>query len=232
MAEERPTFTVQKRTESGKGPARRLRAEGMIPGVCYGTNTDSVSVTADPKELYKLLTTRRSTNIVFQLDIEGGDSHDHVMVRDYQIDPVRRELRHADFVVVNPDELMKLTIPVETHGKPVGEKEGGRLQMLRGEIPVWVRPSHIPVAIDHEVSEMGIGDSLLASELELPEGTEPAYKIDFAVATVILPRAKPVTTTAAAVEGEEGELLEGEEGELPEGEEGEEGEEATEEAAD
>ncbi len=223
MVEERPTFKVQRREQSGKGIARKLRANGLIPGVCYGTNVDSVAVTADPKELYKLLTTRRSTNIVFELDIEGGDSHEHVMVRDYQIDPVRRELRHADFVVVDPEKPLRIAVPVETSGKPKGEQEGGRLQMLRDEIPLWCRPAQIPVAIEHEVSDMGIGDSLLASELELPEGTEPAYKVDFAVATVILPRAKPVAPAAAvAVEGEE--ALEGEavEGEAVEGEEGEE----------
>lgn len=188
MAEERPTFVVESRTESGKGVARKLRAAGRIPAVCYGAGAESVAVTADPDELYKLLTTKRRTNMVFKLKIEGGNSYDHVMVRDYQIDPIRQILEHADFVVLDPSKSITVTIPVTTSGRPRGVREGGRLQMVRAEVPVTCRPDDIPVELDHDVTDLGLGESLLASQLNLPSGVSPAYKVDYAVAQVNVPR--------------------------------------------
>lgn len=184
----KPTFTVQHRGDSGKGVARKLRQAGLIPGVCYGHNAESQGVTADPSELYKLLTGPRRTNIVFRLEIEGDKTYDDVMVRDYQIDPIRQELVHADFVVVDPATAVTVTIPVETHGRPAGVRAGGRLQMVRAEVPVTTSPASIPVAIQHDVSTLGLGATVLASDLELPDGVEPAYKVDFAVARIAVPR--------------------------------------------
>lgn len=183
-----PTFTVQKRDDSGKGVARKLRQAGLIPGVCYGHNAESQGVTADPSELYKLLTGPRRTNIVFRLEIEGDKSYDTVMVRDYQIDPIRQELLHADFVVVNPAAPVHVTIPVETHGRAAGVRAGGRLQMVRAEVPVSTSPDAIPEKIEHDVTKLGLGETVLASDLKLPAGVEPAYKVDFAVARIAVPR--------------------------------------------
>lgn len=188
MAEERPTFVVESRTDSGKGVARKLRAAGRIPAVCYGAGAESVAVTADPDELYKLLTTKRRTNMVFKLQIEGGNAFNHVMVRDYQIDPIRQILEHADFVVLDPSRAITVTVPVTTSGRPRGVREGGRLQMVRAEVPVICRPDDIPVEIDHDITDLGLGESLLASHLNLPSGVEPAYKVDYAVAQVNAPR--------------------------------------------
>ena len=188
MAEQRPTFVVERRTESGKGVARKLRAAGRIPAVCYGVGAASVSVTADPELLYKLLTTQRRTNMVFRLQIEGGETHEHVMVREYQVDPIRQILEHADFVVLDPQKRIGVTVPVTTSGRPRGVREGGRLQMIRAEVPVNCRPDDIPVKVDHDVTNLGLGESLLASHLNLPSGVEPAYKVDYAVAQISVPR--------------------------------------------
>lgn len=188
MAEERPTFVVETRTGSGKGVARKLRAAGRIPAICYGAGAEAVSVTADPDLLYKLLTTKRRTNIVFKLQIEGGKSFNHVMVRDYQIDPIRQILEHADFVVLDPEKRVSVTVPVSTPGRPRGVREGGRLQMIRAEVPVTCRPDDIPVEVEYDVTDLGLGESLLASQLNLPEGVEPNYKVDYAVAQISVPR--------------------------------------------
>ncbi len=184
----KPTFPVQRREESGKGVARKLRQNGLIPGVCYGHNTSAVGVTADPSELYRLLTGPRRTNIVFRLAIEGSDTHEDVMVRDYQIDPIRQELVHADFVVINPETPVKVTVPVTTSGRPRGVREGGRLQMVRAEVPINSRPGDIPVNVGHDVTDLGLGATLLASDLNLPAGVEPAFKVDYAVARIAVPR--------------------------------------------
>lgn len=184
----KPTFTVQRREDSGKGVARKLRQNDLIPGVCYGFKAESVGVTADPAELYKLLTGPRRTNLVFRLQIEGGAAFEDVMVRDYQIDPIRQQLVHADFLVVDPQEPVTVTVPVLTEGRPKGVREGGRLQMVRAEVPIQSRPSDIPVEVVYDVTELGLGETLLASHLQLPQGCEPAYKVDYAVARIAVPR--------------------------------------------
>lgn len=184
----KPTFTVQPRTDSGKGVARKLRQNGLIPGVCYGHNAESTGVTADPAELYKLLTGERRTNLVFRLEIEGGATYEDVMVRDYQIDPIRQELVHADFVVVDPNLPVMVTVPIVTTGRPKGVRAGGKLQHVRAEVPVTARPADIPVNVEHDVTPLNLEETLLASQLELPEGVEPAYKVDYAVARIAVPR--------------------------------------------
>lgn len=184
----KPTFIVQRRGDSGKGVARKLRQNDLIPGVCYGHNAESVGVTADPAELYKLLTGPRRTNLVFRLEIDGEKAFEDVMVRDYQIDPIRQQLVHADFLVVDPEEPVTVTVPVLTEGRPKGVREGGRLQMVRAEVPIQARPSDIPVEVVYDVTELGLGETLLASQLNLPQGCVPAYKVDYAVARIAVPR--------------------------------------------
>lgn len=184
----KPTFRVERRTESGKGVARKLRAAGQLPTVVYGQSSETISLVADPDALFKLLTGPRRRNIVFKLEIEGGPTYDYVMVQEYQIDPIKRDLVHADFVVVDPNKPVKITIPVETVGRSKGEREGGKLRAVRPQIEVSARPDDIPEKLVHDVANLGLGAALLASQLTLPEGVEPAYKADFAVYQVAVPR--------------------------------------------
>lgn len=193
---DKPTFQVTQRADSGKGVARKLRAAGKIPGVCYG-NGENHTVTADPDELYKMLTGPFRTNLVFALAIDDGPTFDYVMVRDYQVDPVRRDLLHADFVVVDPETPVKVTVPVETTGRARGVREGGRLRAVRPEVEITACPGNIPVKLVHDVTPLGLGEAFRASEIELPEGVEFAFKQDYAVFQVNAPRgAKKVAEEA------------------------------------
>lgn len=187
---EKPTFNVTGRDSSGKGVARKLRAAGLIPGTCYGLDGAAFSVTANPEDLFKLLTGPRRTNIVFSLAVEGGSTFEHVMVREYQVDPVRRDLLHADFVVVDPEVKVKVTVPIEAHGRSKGEREGGKLRIVRPHVEVSARPMDIPEKILYDVSDLGLSQSVLASALTLPEGVDPAYKMDFALLQVGVSRVK------------------------------------------
>lgn len=209
---EKQTIVAEKRTESGKGVARKLRAAGRVPGTLYGHGLKgATSLTVDPDAMYDLLTTRRRKNVVFRLDVEG-DKYEDVMVKDYQIDPVRRDLLHADFQVIDATQPVAVLVPVEATGRAAGVKAGGRLQMVRDRLPVLCLPNDIPVVLTHDVTELKMGQAILASELELPEGLEPNWSVDFAVVRVAIPRGA--------------ELLDEEE----EGEEGEEGAEGAEDA--
>ncbi len=182
----KPTFKAEKRVDSGKGVARKLRAAGKIPAVCYGTD-ETVSLSADPKVLTELLTGPFRTNLVFRLEIDG-DVLEDVMVREYQLDPVRRTLLHADFVAVDPNQKLKVTVPVKSTGRAKGVREGGKLRNVRPEVDVFALPNEIPVKIVHDVTGVGLNEVVRASELELPEGVEPAYTNDYSVFSVAAQR--------------------------------------------
>lgn len=200
---EKPTFKAQLRESTGKGAARKLRAQGLIPSVCYGSGSENHPLTVDPKELYELLTGPFGTNLVFALEVEGGPSYTHVMVRDYQVDPVRRELLHADLVVLDANTRLKLTVPVTATGRPAGVREGGRLRGVRDEVQVWVKPDDVPVGVEYDVSHMGLDETALASDLDLPEGCEPAYKVDYAVFRILIPRQQDLPDIPGQVEAAE-----------------------------
>lgn len=194
----KPIFNVQKREATGKGVARKLRVAGLIPGVCYGNNNQAIPVTADPKVLYKLLTGPFKTNIVFELAIEGGETLPNVMVRDYQVDPVRRDLLHADFVAVSATTVLKVNVPIVFEGRPAGVKMGGRFETIRTDISVWCNPSDIPENIEFEISALEMEDAVMASGLTLPDGVKPAYKVDYTICRVSRPRGAVVEEGEAA----------------------------------
>lgn len=220
---DKQTFKATIREGRGKGAARKLRAQGMVPAVCYGATDENPSLSVDPDDLFDLLTGPFGTNLVFRLEIEDGPTFEHVMVRDYQVDPVRRDLLHADFVVLDPEERLQLTIPVTAVGRPAGVKEGGRLRAVRDQVDVWVKPDDIPVEVEYDVTHMGLDATCLASELELPEGCEPAYKVDYAVFRILIPRQKDLPDIPSQVAAEEAAEEDAAEGEAPAGEEPEEG---------
>ncbi len=229
-AQANSTLVASRRTESGKGAARRLRREGLLPAVCYGRNTDSVSLAISLDNLEEAIDTPRGLNTVFTVELEGEDaSYDNVILRDYQVHPVRRDLIHVDLMVVEAGQQIEVRVPIEPVGRARGEKEGGKLRLLYPDVKVMCTPAAIPDVLEVDVSDLGPGGAIMASELDFPEGVEPTFKADFAIARILMPRENvigletPEEEAAAAAEAE-AEAAEGEEGE--EGVEGE--EEATE----
>ena len=228
MASETQTLNVSVRDETGTGVSGRLRNEGMIPGVCYGQDVDSFSITLDPEQLRDVLEAGRGRNTVFRLEIDNGEEYEHVLLRDFQFDPVKRSLTHVDLFVVSPDREIVVEVPVEPYGEPEGVHMGGQLQIVRPEVPVACTPATIPDGIKVDVSELGPNDSKKVSELEYPEGLEPASETDFPVVRIMMPRETVVGLEPEGPEAEEeeveGEEVEGEEveGEEVEGEEAEE----------
>ena len=226
MSDEMMTLRATTRESGTKGAARRVRAGGQIPGVVYGHGVDNVAVAVDPKEFEECLSTDFGFNVMFHLDVEGGETY-QVMVKDYQFHSVRREVTHIDFILVNEDDVMTVPVPVEATGKAVGVVMGGHLDIVTRNIKVRCKISDIPAKIEYDVTDMEIGQSVYIDELEPPEDCEFVYDNRFPVVRVAKKRAPIVEETESAVlEGEEGEVLEGEEGE--EGVEGEDGEEAEE----
>jgi large subunit ribosomal protein L25 len=189
--------TAAKRDSRGKGPARRLRAKGLIPAVVYGSKSEPTHVAVDPALLLKAIETPHKFNTLLTLKLD--DAEKHVLFKDYEVDPVSRKLLHADFFEVRMDQPVKVNVPVETTGKAVGALEGGILSLAAHDILVEALPGKIPVKIEVDVTNIKIGHSLHISEVKAPEGCRFKFATDFVVAFVAVPEKEEVVAPVAAV---------------------------------
>lgn len=207
--------------EAGKRAARSVRREGNVPCVLYGHHTEPVIFQVPEIELNKLVYTTEAHVVEIQLD--GKPFRCIMKVADFH--PVTDRAIHADFQVLEEGEMINLTIPIQFHGTPAGQKEGGDTQVVLHEVEVRCIPANIPSHIDLDISELNIGDSFHISDLET-EGIELLGQPTQTVVTVVPPRVlEAEEEEAEMVLTEEGELIEAEDAEGEEQGEAEEEEE-------
>jgi large subunit ribosomal protein L25 len=207
------------RTTTGNGPARALRREGMIPAVIYGPKTEPVKLSINTKELENSLKGENIGQVLFNLSIGDDDATAKtVMIKELQTKPISGEFIHADFYEVDMDRKIIVSVPVVTVGKSKGVELGGILQIIRRELDVLCYPGDIPEAIEIDITEMEVGDSLHVEEIPLEENIEIPADVNFTVATVLSPKVEEVEEEEE--EGEElEEAVEGEEEAAPDSEE-------------
>lgn len=200
------------RKETGKGPARRLRAAGRIPAVVYGPSVDNIPLTIDVREFDAAVKDTNIAHVLLNLKIRNGRTKPRpVMIKDLQVEPVSRNYVHADFLEIAMDREINVSVPVETVGHCPGVEEGGILQIIRRELDVTCLPSSIPDIIEVDVSTLNIGDSIHVEEVVLPEGVEVIADVNFTVITVASPtREELPEEMEEEEEGLEGEEAEGE----------------------
>jgi large subunit ribosomal protein L25 len=208
MSIDRSTLDAKVREGSGKGPARRLRLQGVVPAVVYGRHLEKpVSISVDPIAIKRAIATPHKFNTLIALKVEGGAEH-QVLLKDYQQDPVTRDVLHADFIAVREDEQVKVNIPVALIGKPVGVAEGGILSQARRELEVWALPRAIPEKIEVDVSALKIAQALHVNDITFPQGITVKTHVNFTIAVVTAPEKEEVVvvapTAAAAVPGAPG----------------------------
>ena len=217
---ERTVLAVEPRPERGSRASRRLRRQGLVPGVVYGIDTDCVSFKVDGRRLRAVLA---EGHALFDVEVDGG-GRQPVIIKDQQRDPVRGAVQHLDLLRVRLDEKIEATVALELEGaeEAPGVKEGGVLEHVTREVTVEALPTAIPDRIVADVSAMEINDTLAASALVMPEGvTLVADEPDeVTIATLSPPRVEEVAEPEVEEEAE----LVGEEGEAPAAEEGGEGE--------
>ncbi|MGD8609151.1 MAG: 50S ribosomal protein L25 [Myxococcales bacterium] len=183
---ETTTLQAEVRASRGKGPARRLRAQGKLPGVFYGPGVEPTPLTLSPKELEKALRGQRGRNVVFKLSV-GGEVQ-LAMVKDVNTDPVTQELLHVDLYRVFEDRELEVEVPFHTHGRAAGVVQGGILNVTRRTIPLRTTPARIPVSIDVDVTELALKDSIAVEDIELPEGVVCTLSPKLTLAIVLEPR--------------------------------------------
>jgi large subunit ribosomal protein L25 len=198
---------VEVRGGVGKGGSRKVRAAGKVPGVVYGRKLAPVSVTFDEKELLTSLDKEKRRNTVLTLSIAPADKSGQAeevtaMVRDAQINPLSRRLVHVDFLRVDIDAEVHVTVPIVLTGKAVGTTNGGQLHQSLHNVPVAAKPAVIPTKLEVDVSALEIGDALHISDLKLGAGVRVLLDGRDAIASVVAPKAeKAEAETAAPVEG-------------------------------
>jgi len=185
------TLTAETGRSTGKGFARRTRAEGRVPGVIYGGGQPADSVSFDRTELRRALTTEAGRNALLEVHVDGESFT--TLVREIQQHPIRREVTHIDLLKVDPSKPVELDVPIRL----VGEAKqvtvmGGMTEQRLNTLRVRVRPDEIPDHIDVDISEMRLDRSLLVKDLQMPEGTVCLSRPQQAVVTAELTRAAVV----------------------------------------
>jgi large subunit ribosomal protein L25 len=179
-------LAAEKRVNQGKGPSRRLRVDGKIPAIAYGKKLAATALAVDPKALRVAITGAHGTNNVLELDVKDGERI-MAMVRDYAHHPVSRAYVHVDFLQVDMNEPVDVSVPFKLIGKAKGIVVGGLLQQVFRVLPIRSLPGKIPTHIELDVTELGLGDSTKVHQLNLPEGVSVRLPAEQTVASVVAP---------------------------------------------
>ena len=163
-----PTQAVSATPRTGKfnkNHARRVRVSGLIPAIVYGAGQPSVAVTVDPKVITKILYSETGSNSIFDLNVEGA-SATKVMIVDWQNEPIKGKLLHIDLKRIAMNVVMRVSVPIQLAGVPVGVKVGGGvLTQVLHEVEIECLPTDIPSHIDVDVSNLELNAGIHIKDL-------------------------------------------------------------------
>jgi len=192
---DKQTLPAEVRTLRGKGPARQLRMKGKIPAVLYGPGGDTEAIAVDPSALVKSLSTPYRKNQLLELDIDGRTQY--ATVKDLDVHPVTRAVRHADFYRVSLDTPATYDVPVRTTGRAKGVVKGGELRVHFRTVPVRVTPDKVPSDITLNVENLDIMETIRVKDVQLEAG-EIVLPAERAVVVCSSERKKVAEEEAAA----------------------------------
>ena len=162
------TVKASPRDGVGKGYARRLRAAGMIPAAVYGGGQEAVAVAVNAKEIATILRSDTGHNTIFKLALPDGDGGEPatVIIKDFQVDPLKGRILHADLLRLSMTTVTNVRVPIHVTGEPVGVKtEGGILELQLREVEAECLPGDIPESLNVDVSNLHIGDHVTVADL-------------------------------------------------------------------
>lgn len=192
---EKQALEVRRRRESGKGTARKLRARGCVPAVCYRKGLEPISLSLEKRELERLLQAAAGQNLLIQLKImdeTAPEAQQTVILKEVQRDHLNRML-HADFMGVLMDQVITVEVPVRLVGEPTQAlKQGGMVQQLRRTVELECLPGDIPDCVEAEIGSLEMGESIHVEELKVPEGIR-----------ILTDAKEPVVVISAPTEEEE-----------------------------
>jgi large subunit ribosomal protein L25 len=189
-------LTAQRRTQVGRNAVKKIKTDGMVPGVNLQVNG---------RELLNVLSRASGENILVELEIQDGSEKRNAlaMIQEIQHNPLQREIVHVDFHAVSANETVSAEVPIETVGEAIGVKvHGGLLEHILRYLEVECLPGDLPQVIQVDVTNLDVGQSLHVRELNLPPGVEAITDPEQTVVAVVEPRVEeevvePLTTPAA-----------------------------------
>jgi large subunit ribosomal protein L25 len=196
------TLNATVREGTGKGAARGVRRAGRIPGVIYGGGEAAEPVSLDYRELNKLIYAGHFLTTIFELDVGGVQQR--VIPRDYQLDTIKDQPLHVDFLRLKPGASLRVEVPVHFINRDIcpGIKKGGSLNIVRHAIEMRVPADAIPEAVVADLASLQINDSVHIDAIPLPEGCKLTQRErDFTIATIAPPLVaaeEPAATAPAA----------------------------------
>jgi len=197
-------LNVETRVRTGKGGSRKVRQDGLVPAVVYGKGVEALNLRLDPKALQKAVATEAGWNTLITLKGNGPFDGLVVILKDMQIDAIRRNPTHVDFLAIDLKKTLAVMVPVQPVGKAQGEVEGGTLQLIRHELEVYCLPTNIPTSIEIDVTALNVGEGIHIDEVSFPEGVESQHDVNFTVLTVVGRMAEEVEVDEEDEEGVEG----------------------------
>ncbi|WP_320774171.1 50S ribosomal protein L25/general stress protein Ctc [Streptomyces sp. CRN 30] len=184
-------IAAEKRSEFGKGAARRIRRDNKVPGVLYGHGTEPLHLTLPGHELLLAL---RTPNVLIALDIDGG-GNELAIPKSVQRDPLKGFLEHVDLLLVKRGEKVNVEIPVQTEGELAAG--GNLLEHVLNALPVEAEATHIPESVTVSVEGLEAGAAVLAKDITLPKGVSLAVEEDTVVLQVLAAQAEEPSEDAA-----------------------------------
>jgi large subunit ribosomal protein L25 len=220
MAGERIRLEVQEREQRGSRESRRLRREGLIPGVLYGRGKPH-TICVPERELRRVLTGGHGLHAILDVVLAGQKTTHSSILKDYQVDPIRGKIEHFDLHEVRLDQPIQTSVVVELVGESAGAKAGGVLSQVTREVRVEALPLEVPERLELDVTALEIGDTLRLSDLAARDGVTFLDDPETVLATVTVPTKVEEPEVEEPEEAEEG-------AEAPEGEAAPEGAEQAE----
>lgn len=197
---EQNVLEAEPREAGTKNHARRVRREGKIPAVVYGAGKEAQPVSVDPRHVLRILRSDAGHNTIFDLAMSGGEAT-KAMIVDWQYEPIKGHLLHIDLKRIAMDKVLRVSVPIELQGVPVGVKtEGGILEQMLREVEIECLPGDIPSHIAVDVSELSFGKVLRVEDLPHSEKLKFLTEANQPVAHVTSVKEEVAATPEAAAE--------------------------------
>lgn len=200
---------AEQRAATGKGGARSLRRQGMLPAVIY-SGGKSTPIQFQRKEIVKLIASGVGEHAILNIEFskDGGKPVEHpALIKEYQKDPVTSDLLHVDFMEISLKEKIKISIPIVITKEPVSIKTGGIMEHHLREIEIECLPTQIPEAIEIDAGSVEIGHSLHVSDIKPIDGIRIVTNPQMVIMNVTAPKVEEAPAVAAEAAVAEPEVL-------------------------
>jgi large subunit ribosomal protein L25 len=191
---------AQKRTVIGRNAIKKIKKEGLVPGVVYGSQSEPMALQVDARELTNVLAHASSEHVLVELEIADGSQRTSklALIQEVQHNPLKRELLHVDFHAVSTTEKITSEVPIEAIGEALGVRTfGGLLEHSLRTLEVECFPQDLPDIVRVDVTNLNIGESLHVRDIPLPSGVEAMTDADLTVVSVVASRVGEEVTPSA-----------------------------------